>query len=587
MVIPQFQQTPVEDEYRPTYENTLPGITNIATPMAKSTPVTQASQTPVILNAPLPERDMVEPVSSERVRTAYLERQIQDMSSVRLPLNIPSMEEESHAPTDLLARIQAFCKEQKEKRKQEWESLNVAVDKMKESKGKHPKQPDEEREVAYSQMAQNMERTRKVVRNSISSASTISAEEQQMALTEKEFSVIKKKIDKIDQRLDNLCKSWHAEYGSTTTLEECEEIKRFYKPYLEKYESKYRVLYHLLQQPSLISTHESISGMTPSLAALDDAPSLKQREWIRGEPGEDVPPQYSSIGGCLTPTTPRCEDMRLEPSLNITPKGSLADIPAAVDRERKNQVPEEGLLGTSSETMYMEIPDTSVKTVHESSMREAPRIIQRTKEASREEVIASTQQFFAAVDKRNASVTTGNPIASVEVRERDVTEVPDVPTTITTTVTTPPVALDMEPRGTSSPRISLPEGSPSQPTVTTTCRPRTWMQQITEGQINEPRREDASSSESNTSTIETLPEEIPEELGHEWRLLHPFELPGVRFPMDSTAPNQRRLAENDALVELIQTTEYLDDVPTWGQRDYRLYPPQYGDPFYRGRGRGR
>ena len=27
-----------------------------------------------------------------------------------------------------------------------------------------------------------------------------------------------------------------------------------------------------------------------------------------------------------------------------------------------------------------------------------------------------------------------------------------------------------------------------------------------------------------------------------------------------------------ALVELIQTTEYLDDVPTWGQRDYRLYP---------------
>ena len=47
------------------------------------------------------------------------------------------------------------------------------------------------------------------------------------------------------------------------------------------------------------------------------------------------------------------------------------------------------------------------------------------------------------------------------------------------------------------------------------------------------------------------------------------------------------MAENDTLVELIQTTEYLDDVPTWGQRDYRLYPPQYGDPFYRGRGRGR
>ena len=140
---------------------------------------------------------------------------------------------------------------------------------MKESKGKHPKQPDEEeRKATYSQMGQNMERTRTVVRNSISRASTISAEEQQLALTEEDFSVIKKKMDKIDQRLDDLYKNWHAEYGSAATLEECDEIKRFYKPYLEKYESKYRILYHLLQQPSLISLHKTTSGMTPSLAAL-------------------------------------------------------------------------------------------------------------------------------------------------------------------------------------------------------------------------------------------------------------------------------------------------------------------------------
>ena len=61
----------------------------------------------------------------------------------------------------------------------------------------------------------------------------------------------------------------------------------------------------------------------------------------------------------------------------------------------------------------------------------------------------------------------------------------------------------------------------------------------------------------------------------------------MRFPTDNTPPNQRRLAENDALVELIQTTEYLEDSPTWGQRDYRVYPLRYGDPFYRGRGRGK
>ena len=108
-VIPQYQHTSVEDEYEPAYENTLPGITDIATPIAKSTPVTQASHIPVTQT--IPERDIVEPMSNERARAAYLESQIQDMSSVQLPLNIPLMEEGSHAPIDLTRRIHTFCKE--------------------------------------------------------------------------------------------------------------------------------------------------------------------------------------------------------------------------------------------------------------------------------------------------------------------------------------------------------------------------------------------------------------------------------------------------------------------------------------------
>ena len=50
-VKPQFRPTSLEDEYtvmQPTYVNTLPGTTSIDTPIAKSTPVTQASQIPSI-----------------------------------------------------------------------------------------------------------------------------------------------------------------------------------------------------------------------------------------------------------------------------------------------------------------------------------------------------------------------------------------------------------------------------------------------------------------------------------------------------------------------------------------------------------
>ena len=119
-----------------------------------------------------------------------------------------------------------------------------------------------------------------------------------MALTEKVFSMIKRKMDKIDHCLNEMYKNWHAEYGNApATLEECDEIRNFYKPYFKKYESKYRVLYHLLQQPRLITTYDGTSGIIPSLAALDDATSLKQREWIRSEPGEDTPRQYSSVKG--------------------------------------------------------------------------------------------------------------------------------------------------------------------------------------------------------------------------------------------------------------------------------------------------
>ena len=49
---------------------------------------------------------------------------------------------------------------------------------IKDSKGKQSKQPSrDEREVVYSQIAQDMEKMRKVVRNSISRVSTISSEE--------------------------------------------------------------------------------------------------------------------------------------------------------------------------------------------------------------------------------------------------------------------------------------------------------------------------------------------------------------------------------------------------------------------------
>ena len=216
---------------------------------------------------------------------------------------------------------------------------------MKESKEKHcEQQAQEEKDAIYAQMVQNLEKTRAIVGNSVSRASTISAEERQLTLTEDDFLAIQRKMNKINQRLDDLYKNWYVEYRETVSTEDCKEIKRFYKPYLEKYESKYRILYNLLHQSMSFPTQDPTSEITPSLAVLDDAQTLRRREWIRGEPGEDTPWQYSSTSGHLTPTSPRHEDMRLNPSLHVTPEGSLGDLLTAVSaeeaRERGCQVPE-------------------------------------------------------------------------------------------------------------------------------------------------------------------------------------------------------------------------------------------------------
>ena len=251
------------------------------------------------------------------------------------------------------------------------------------------------------------------------------------------------------------------------------------------------------------------SGITPSLAALDDATSLKQREWIRSEPGEDIPRQFTNIEGCLTPHTPQSDDMRLEPTLNVTPEGSLTDIPTVMERET---------IGTSSETAYMDFPNTQVKT--RLKELERPTTLCGTKETSQAEALASTRQFFA-------NIPAGDQRTPPEVCVRNNVDISEVPTTtnVTTTISTltSPTIVDTDLRGTGCPQVSLPERTVPHPTVTATCRPRTWMQQMTEGQTTEPRREGDSSNESHETMEELIPEEIPDELGCEWRVLHPFD----------------------------------------------------------------
>ena len=126
---------------------------------------------------------------------------------------------------------------------------------------------------------------------------------------------------------------------------------------------------------------------------------------------------------------------------------------------------------TTTIALTEETPYTSVITVPEgdsneqrSSQVEPPRRILRTREASQEDALASARHFFASINGQNQVVTLEPP-----------EEVPAVTaegaTAITSTIPTTSASTTVTGTEAGSPRTFLPNGLPSMPTTTATCRP--------------------------------------------------------------------------------------------------------------------
>ena len=219
-------------------------------------------------------------------------------------------------------------------------------------------------------------------------------------------------MNKIDQKLDGLYKNWQAEYKEAMTSEQCEDIQRFYEPHVRKYETKYKILYQTLKQAiderkRVSSPRVSAPELTPSLVALEDASTLKGKEWNRGKAHLETPHMYSTRDGRLTPTAPMYEDMQIETSLSMTPEESLEDLSAAVGGTESEQVSQQP--STNAEGLVTKVaPPSSIETrpkvVSESrDQGELPGRTEVTREASREDALAATQCFFHTEPERRSA----------------------------------------------------------------------------------------------------------------------------------------------------------------------------------------
>ena len=138
-----------------------------------------------------------------------------------------------------------------------------------------------------------------------------------------------------------------------------------------------------------------------------------------------------------------------------------------------------------------ETPYTSVKAVPERGSDEQrtgqvdpPRRILRAREASQEDALASARYFFSSVNGQNQVVTSELPeeVPTVAAGRTTLTFTPAITSTIpTTSATTTIIGTEA-----GSPRMFLPNRSPSRPTATATCRPQTWVQRVSEGWTNVP-----------------------------------------------------------------------------------------------------
>ena len=160
----------------------------------------------------------------------------------------------------------------------------------------------------------------------------------------------------------------------------------------------------------------------------------------------------------------------MDSTLNVTPEGSLCDLPAAV--------------GGTEETA--ETPETQLKVATDRGpiQVESAQRIERTREASREDAIASTRHFLATVNRQNET-TTELPAETTTTTDVSGRNAPvNIPV-----ASSAPIETETTEGETRSPRTFLPNGSPSRPTATITCRLQTWVQCVSEGQINEHTRE--------------------------------------------------------------------------------------------------
>ena len=355
---------------------------------------------------------------------------------------------------------------------------------MKERKKLVKRESDE----VFEQMTRNVEKERVTTGDCLNSGtSTRSGEEHPKIVTLAEFLYLREKIHKTRQKVKGLYLNWQAEYDEAKTTEESVEIHRFYEPQVQKYEMKYKMLCQVLKHihgeiKRVTSPEGSAPELTPSVTAVENTFTLKDKERNRGKSHVETSHRNPTREGRLTQLASAYEDVRTVTPYHgstVETQEDLLTTEKGEEIEKVTQQPLDPIEKTESRDVppisVVYRPDEMEERVHQETISRKDEI---PRECSRENALTQTRDIFNNVTER-----------------RSVTEVP--------TITVTGVSYPDTPSTTSVPEIDHPEPSPirtfplneipSRPIATATLRPRMLEQRKSEGQVEEQSQKDDGS----------------------------------------------------------------------------------------------
>ena len=393
-------------------------------------------------------------------------------------------------------------------------------------------------------------------RVNVGAASSVSSlAESEGIINDDEYERTVHRIEKINKKITILVRNWNEESKSAKTPTELIEIDEFYRPYMDQHNARWKTLERLMEiyveyykdkTPEETPQHKySTEQVMPQPAPRTGRTSMKEKiervttdkrvqlfqeslsvetqlkQGIEGKAPTSTPTGEQIMTTMSTITSAIIQPLMSSDSFHRTTTETVGSM----------GIPCQGRLSTLS-SVVRQTPTTATRTV----------VI--TREESRQDMIETARQLIGS-----ASSTTFLRM----------------PTTTSTSREPCPNGDDRI----SQPRTEMrtrPTSPPPVPRETPTTTPIGMATPIAPDLIwpSHPDIQGTSlfPQDDDPSTVAAGGLDPKER----WKIHHPYDIPGVRRPTMDTPDNLRRLAESEALVESLQTMEYLTEFPALEER---------------------